>query len=57
MKEQIQNLEAALAYLILNDAIKGAYWPEEMTAWASEKMRGEQRTGVQLVSEAIGIEY
>lgn len=45
--------QRAVAYLVLNDCIKGAYWPDEIIKWAKGLMRGEQRVGVQLVRETI----
>ena len=57
MSQQVEELQKAVAYLILNDVVKGAYWPEEFTSWAQELMRGENRVGVEIVRDAIGIEY
>lgn len=46
----------AIAYLVLNDVVNHrAYWPQEIADWATELMRGEKRTGGQLVREATGI--
>lgn len=45
----------AIAYLVLNDCVKGAYWPEEIVAWAQTLMKGEARVGVEIVRSALAL--
>lgn len=46
----------AIAYLILNDALKGGYWPDALIEWAQGLMRDEKRVGIEIVRAATGID-
>lgn len=45
--------QSATAYLVISSYLDGKYWPEEIMEWAKGLMRGEKRTGVEIVRAAI----
>lgn len=52
-----KDYRAGLAYFLLSGFQRGdMYLPPEITAWAAEVMRGESRTGIEIVRAALALE-